>query len=308
LREAPKKPKAVRKDTRPFEQGQVVTTNVRRRMHESVGTGAEIGAQVGTFPNDDSLQFVVPGGTLPSAPSMPIDFTQLYEPPPTEAPEQQDVLGIANEPMLSVAPGYDPGAGDPNLLHPGQITVVPARLRGPHDQPPPHVPGHTNLGPVYERDVRQPASISLWLERVDWSALQIDAAEARKGVELITNEPGDSVKGAAALVHADNLTMPAETPTIESVVDAAMITARVSEQTVGMPATRGEAQLNMAATLKHRHMRHMPLEIHVRRIAAHKLGASHRSRIVSSVVAVWLRARMDAEADARVRKATAKLA
>jgi hypothetical protein len=66
----------------------------------------------------------------------------------------------------------------------------------------------------------------------------------------------------------------------------------------------------MAATLKHRHMRHRPLEIHVRRIAAHKLGAYSRSRIVNSVVSAWKQTKTekDAREAARVGKATARLA
>ena len=197
LSEPPRRKVGVKEDKRPFEEGVIMTTNVRKRIHESIGTGAEIGAEIGIFPNDPSdLQYHVPKGKLPTGPQLKIGNPALHA--PFEAPTEPDIH--VPEPISSL-PVIEHGT-DPDMLHPGQITVIPARLRPPVETEPltkldgPLMPVHESKGP---------ASTS-WVEQVDWNQLRVDFAAAMERMKSVSSEPGDAAKAGALLKQANQQT------------------------------------------------------------------------------------------------------
>lgn len=266
---------ATRKDPRPFEEGVVVTTNVRSRMHESVGTGAEIGAHVGIYPNDDGLEHEVPTRTLPTAPFLNIDGGEST----VEAPELPD-LTVVERVQTAVMPKREPIFGDPNSLHQGSITVVPARLRGPFDEPPRNEPRVT-LQPVNERDEGEAVQVGGWESGVDWRALEVDHEAAKERLRTVSSEPGDQVKADAARKQAEALVVPPQLdPTIEERVDMAITTLGGKEyfadvRRIGRPGNSYHRKLE-ATYMEHRHSRVLkPAVLVATKVASHKLGVIH---------------------------------
>lgn len=278
LREYGKPPpqrKRVARLDQAFDPTTTTTLNIRQRMHDAVGTGAEIGARVGVFPNDDGIQYLVPQGTLPKPPLLDIG-----EDRPLNAPTE--VMFIPTLDHLDLG-GDEPieekvdraGDYDPNLVNPGQITVVPARLRPPADSEPPG-PSVNDIQGVDELSGDVPVEAGTE-QPVDWSVLSVDYEAARERVASSTTEFGDAVKVAAASAHAESLLVRAAEPTLEARVDTALTTLGPEHFKTARNATVAEAKANLQYAQKTRRTRpngEFP-DIAIRRIAAHRLNISH---------------------------------
>jgi hypothetical protein len=184
---------------------------------------------------------------------------------------------------MLIAPGYDPLSKDPNSLHPGQITVVPARLRPPADHDPAAHVRNSASGPVHERDQMQPVRIGGWVNEVDWEQLGIDHRAALARIQTVTDEPGDAAKKSALEGQAAALKLPVVRPTVEERVDKALLTLGTAQFANANAASPKEAEENLRLTLKHRHSRTTVASGIVKRIAAHKLGILHTNPLLEQV-------------------------
>jgi hypothetical protein len=261
---------------------QVTTLSIRRRMHEALGTGAEIGAAVTGDPRAAQLGTSLRPPKTHRQPPPGLAAQGGQEPKAREASiNWKSTMPPASMPLVHAL-----RAADRNTLHPGTFTVIPARCRPPTDESmlPPPPPGSVLKGIPVDQEKQQlasaaPATGSDMYEGVYLTLMGLDAKRQREQLATVTDEPGDAVKASAAAAQEEQASATFEPMpmTLEERIDSAihMLKALLDKELL-KPKVDEEAR-NLQTYVQYGQVRtgpHLKNYRTIIQIAAHKLRCS----------------------------------
>ena len=262
----------------PIDPDTRTTLNIRTRIDDAIGSGAEIGAAPFDEGQDPMALLADQTAAIDRPNALPVPPQPMPEPQPSEpVPRPIDLAPVA--PLRWPEP-----SADPNALAPGVVTILPIKRYPLPDRAEPPV---QSVRPVPAQD-GGPSSVAFDLSSTDLSAMNDDALRRRAQLtSAAPAEPADNVVHAAAAVQAA-VTAPKPRLTAEQRADAVVQAAKSggSLKPESLTKPKNEAEIDAARTAYVANGgRYTKLQAPIwRQILAHKLGCDSGDRQLGPLV------------------------